>query len=107
MADGVDVGLIRVTHIDAEEGTAFVGADVFSEHRGKGYGSDVFEAAMGEAITLGATKKLYLKVFVDNERAVHIYTCAGFTIDQDYPVDFLFRLGSPRAYVLMQKDLFS
>lgn len=76
--DGEDIGLIRVTWINQHEKNACVGADVFSRWRGQGFGHRLFQKACEVAIDQGATRELYLWVFLDNAKAVRIYEKAGF-----------------------------
>jgi RimJ/RimL family protein N-acetyltransferase len=74
--DNSDVGLIRVSlHDEGRE--AAVGCDVFVRDQGRGLGHLVFDRACANAIALGA-RRLWLKVFLGNTRAVKIYLRAGF-----------------------------
>ncbi len=91
-----DVGLVRVRKappLSSSGGSMVglgdlysVGSDVFAAHRGFGHGRYVFDAACALARELGA-RELWLKVFVENARAVRIYTQAGFTFAPNMPVD--------------------
>lgn len=97
VCDGVDVGLARVTHAprssartallppSASVTSAWVGADVFHAHRGRGFGHRIFEAACDAAITCGA-RRLTLQVFLENAPALRVYQRAGFTFVADEPV---------------------
>lgn len=103
--DGIDVGIVRVT--DVTSTGACVGADVFSEHRGRGFGHLVFESACYAARERArdawlksralqsppppdswypATLTLWLRVFVENTAAMRIYTKADFEVDANDPV---------------------
>jgi len=77
----VPVGLVRVTHADPF--SACVGSDVFAPYRGQGYGHVVFAAAC----ELAQRRSLWLRVFIENRRALVIYEKAGFVLDQNAPVE--------------------
>jgi len=105
--NGADVGLVRVTDVD--DATACVGSDVFFEHRGKGYGHMAFAAACDLAdervgvfrdlarrrlVRRLKPRSLWLRVFIENERAVRIYGKAGFVVDQNATVEVYPRITS-------------
>lgn len=89
MCSGVPVGLVRTLPQVVNSQWLYsqwsVGADVFYEHRGEGFGHRVFAAACSYAIAKGA-RTLLLQVFLENEKAMRIYEKAGFVVDPNEPV---------------------
>lgn len=101
-----DVGLIRVTAINHEMNSACVGADVFEQFRGKGYGKAVFAEACRVAEShLAPHPNLYLWVFMENVPAMTIYTKAGFIVDPDARVDTFLRDSGFVNYIRMVRPV--
>ena len=83
------VGTVGLHNIDIVNRNARLGISIFRpENRGKGYATEALELLMAHAFTghrldnAGNTfHKLYLNVFVDNERAQRPYAGMGFKKD--------------------------
>lgn len=58
-----------------------VGVD--SEQRGKGYGRQIAQFALGQLKNSGC-KQAYLRVHVENKAAIHVYESLGFSIAERY-----------------------
>ena len=87
--DGRLLGTVGLHDIDAANRNARLGISIFrAEDRGNGYATEALETLIALAFTmwkLGAAgntfHKLYLNVFIENERAKQLYARIGFKKD--------------------------
>lgn len=74
------VGQASVYDVDWEAGSGEVGRFIAApDFRGKGYMKDACSAIAELAFSVLGLKRVYLEVFPDNERAIHIYLASGYS----------------------------
>jgi RimJ/RimL family protein N-acetyltransferase len=91
-------------HSTGIPGVASLGMAVLEEHRGRGGGRALVDAALEYARDAGL-RKLELEVFPDNGRAIALYLGAGFEIEGYRRDHYVRRDGSVRSSVLMARLL--
>lgn len=81
----VPIGYFRTSNLDDENGTIYIGLDIASEHRGKGYAIKGYRALIAKLKDEYGFLKLQLEVLASNKRAINIYNKLGFTITEVLP----------------------
>jgi RimJ/RimL family protein N-acetyltransferase len=97
--DGEIIGGIGVNP-SAVEGLAWLGMSILPEHRGRGLGRELLDAAI-EAAREAGYRKLELEVFPENARAIALYLRAGFEIEGLKRDHYPRRDGSIRSALMM------
>jgi RimJ/RimL family protein N-acetyltransferase len=97
--DGEIVGGIGVNP-SGIAGVAWLGMSIIAEHRGRGLGRELLDAAI-EAAREADYRKLELEVFPENARAIALYLRAGFEIEGLKRDHYPRRDGSIRSALLM------
>lgn len=72
------IGVLRFQNIDYINNCCEIGADVFKEHRGKGYGILIYRMALEYLFEHFNINTVYLHVAEFNERAIFLYKKIGF-----------------------------
>ena len=98
--DGIPIGLIRIDEIDYINRSARVGCDIFSEFRGKGFGTKAMQLTINYCFDVLNMHRLHLSVAAYNEAAKRIYTKVGFT-EEGLQKDALYRWGKYNDYIMM------
>jgi UDP-glucuronate decarboxylase len=81
IVDGVDVGYFRTSIVHGE---VYVGMDISSEHRGKGFAEPLYKYFLDfvfsskSDITDAEIRRVFLRVRSTNKRAFHVYDKLGF-----------------------------
>ncbi len=78
---------------------------VGGEHRGKGTGRALMEAAVAWAEANPVVEKLGLSVFATNERAIGLYSAMGFEIEGRREREYRLEDGTYRDDVLMYRHV--
>ncbi len=77
-----DQGVVGVVQFNPTRGLiSNVGVD--SEQRGKGYGRQIMQFALGQLKNSGC-KQAYLRVHVENKAAIHMYESLEFSVAERY-----------------------
>ncbi|MEW6524755.1 MAG: GNAT family protein [Bacillota bacterium] len=80
--DGIYLGNCGLHRIDYRNGTAELGMVIGNkQYWGQGYGADVLLTLMGFAFRQLGLRKLTLRVFQGNQRAMNLYTRCGFVVE--------------------------
>jgi len=98
------VGAARISHIDYRSGTCYVGGDITSEYRGRGYGRKMYNTIFEFCKNNLNMRKLYLEVLVSNENAYQLYRKIGFQICGAYKAH-VFKDGEYQDVLVMEKFL--
>lgn len=101
--EGAIIGGIGV-HGTGVKGVASFGMSILAEHRGRGLGRELLDAAVVAAREAGF-RKLELEVFPENARAIALYLRAGFEIEGLKREHYERRDGSIRSALLMARFL--
>ncbi len=84
------LGSVGIHDVDFANRNARLGVSLFSrEHWHRGYGSEALKALIAHAFGTMKFEKLYLNVFVDNERAQKHYEELGFRKNGTLPRHYL------------------
>jgi len=97
------VGAIGV-HPSGTAGVLDLGMSILAEHRGKGWGRKLLDAALVAAAAEGA-RKITVEVFPDNGRAIALYAAAGFEVEGLKRNQYLREDGSLRSALMMARFL--
>ncbi len=100
--DGHVVGYAGVQQGPA--GVLHLGMAVLPEHRGRGLGRSLLDAAIAHGRACGA-HKLELEVFTDNARAISLYASAGFEVEGLRRDHYLRRDGTLHSALIMARRL--
>lgn len=86
------LGTIGLHEIDAEMRTARLGMIIFDPaDRGKGYGSYAIRCMLAYGFVQFGLNKIYLNVFVENERGRRLYAGLGFKVEGTLRQEYLLR----------------
>lgn len=94
------IGLVEIVEIDHIHRRAEFQIIIAPNHQGKGYARHATKLAMDYAFHTLNLYKLYLIVDEANEKAIHIYTKLGFTIEGTLRHEF-FSAGAYRNAIRM------
>lgn len=80
--DEVVVGWCDISRSDSsvEDHIGRLGMGVMRQHRGRGLGSELLDAALSKAWEIGLSR-IELSVYADNAAAIHLYKKAGFNLE--------------------------
>lgn len=83
--DHTPIGQISLYNVDEKIGTAEFGRLMIGERlaQGKGYAEEATKMIIMDAFTSKGLVKVFLDVFQNNERAVHIYSNLGFRVTKE------------------------
>ena len=73
---GAFIGNIELLHI--ENGSAELGIAITAAMQEKGYGTEAIPAMVQYGMDTLGLRRIFLKVFPDNDRAIHVYEKCGF-----------------------------
>lgn len=82
--DDEKIGYFRTSNLDIKEGTIYIGCDIKSSHRGKGYGFMLYKKFIPFIKEKYKLKIIYLEVLSSNTRAIRLYQKLGFKTDTEY-----------------------
>lgn len=99
-ADETPIGLVELVEIDYIHRRAEFQIIIAPAHQGKGYARPATKLAMDYAFQTLNLYKLYLIVDEANEKAIHIYSKLGFTIEGTLRHEF-FSAGEYRNAIRM------
>lgn len=94
------VGVLRFQNIDYINRSCEIGADVFKQYRGKGFGKLIYEMALEYFFNHLNMHTIYLKVADFNIRGIELYKKIGF-FETGRLVQTIFRFGSYHDNILM------
>ena len=84
---GTFIGNIELLHI--ENGSAELGIAITAAMQEKGYGTEAIPAMVQYGMETLGLLRIFLKVYPDNARAIHVYEKCGFR-EYDRPADDVF-----------------
>ena len=73
---GAFIGTIEL--MDIQDGSAELGVAITASMQERGYGSEAIPAMVGYGMDRLGLRRVFLKVFPDNARAIHVYEKCGF-----------------------------
>jgi RimJ/RimL family protein N-acetyltransferase len=82
--DGENVGYFRTSNLDLQKSTIYIGCDIKSSYRGKGYGYILYKNFIPFIKERYKLKMIYLEVLSSNKRAIGLYQKLGFQTDTEY-----------------------
>ncbi len=94
------IGCIRLDHYDPRNRSIQVGGDISKTHRGKGFGSLMFEACLAYVFDVLNCRRAYLSVLETNTVAIHLYKKYGFK-EEGRAVQAIYRDGQYYDYINM------
>lgn len=101
---GREIGSFYLRDINREEGTAELGIFIGEQDAlGKGYGTEAVRLGVLYGFQSLGLKRIILRVFSDNEKAVHNYEKNGFVRMKDR-VETVVRDGRERTVIFMMKE---
>lgn len=102
------VGLVELIEIDYIHRSAEFQIIIAPEHQGNGYAMTLINKALDYSFTILNLHKIYLHVAVNNVKAIHLYTKAGF-VEEGHLVEEFFINGKyqdvKRMYILQSRYL--
>jgi len=98
--DGEKFGIVRIDSYDMDNHSICVGLDIHPGFRGKGLASKTYKLILHLMFDLYGFNRVWLGVGEYNERAVHIYTKAGFR-EEGRQREAMRRDGKYYDYILM------
>lgn len=98
--NGEIIGCVRLDHYDTRNRSVQVGGDIAGSHRGKGFGSLMFEACLAYVFGVLNCRRAYLSVLETNAIAIGLYKKHGFQ-EEGRAVQAIYRDGKYIDYVNM------
>lgn len=98
--DGVLIGELELAHLNWRMGTTELRICIGNKaYWSRGYGTDALQTILRLAFAGMELRQVYLRVFVSNTRAVHLYERTGFR--REAVLEPSVRRGDPAAVLLM------
>lgn len=94
------LGQINFLSIDQTARRAELAIVMMAEHANKGYGQEAIRLMLDYGFSQLNLHRVFLKVYAENKRAIHVYEKLGFTIEGTLR-DELFRNGKYEDVVVM------
>ncbi len=94
------IGYVRLDNYDCVNKNICVGGDIFHNYRGKGYGSQMFEACLIYVFNKLNCHRAYLSVLENNQVAMNMYKKYGFS-EEGKQKEAIYRNGVYLDYINM------
>lgn len=98
--NGEIIGCVRLDHYDPRNRSVLVGGDIAGSHRGKGFGSLMFEACLAYVFGVLNCRRAYLSVLETNAVAIGLYKKYGFR-EEGRSIKAIYRDGKYLDYINM------
>ena len=100
VSTNIPIGLVRCDEVDHLNQSIRIGADIHMNHRGKGYGTKLYELLLDYCFNYLNMNRVWLLVLETNTRARHLYEKSGFTVE-GIMRQSIYRQGSFRDCIVM------
>lgn len=94
------IGFIRMDEIDYINRSIQIGADIHSDHRGKGYATTTYELLLKYCFDYLNMNRIWLMVLDYNTRAKHVYEKVGFK-EEGRMREAIYRENKYHDYIIM------
>ncbi len=94
------IGCVRLDHYDPRNRSIQAGGDIAKSHRGKGFGSLMFEACIAYVFGVMNCRRAYLSVLETNVVAIGLYKKYGFK-EEGRSTQAIYRDGKYLDYINM------
>jgi len=79
--DNEKIGYFRCSNYSEINKNIYIGADIHNNHRGKGFGYEMYKTFIPKVFKELGLHKISLEVLSTNERAIYLYKKLGFVVE--------------------------